>query len=105
MPKISDIYRQKLEQAAMWMERFEDRTQTTIVRDQFRDRAFALESEAEYLAHCIARFGDFELEGAEFEPKKADIDGLICCNRNPWARGLEVLEKAKQELAASGAAS
>lgn len=105
MPKVSDIYRQKLEQAAMWMEKFEDRTQTTVVRDHFRDRAFALESDAESLAHCIARFGDFELDGADLGSKKAEIEGLTCCNRNPWAWGLEELEKAKQELATPGAVS
>lgn len=94
MPKVSDLYRAKLEQAAMWMLKFEDRTQTNAIRDHFRDRAFSLESDAEVLAHCIARFGDFEIEGADLGSKRAEIHGLRCCNRNPWAWGLSVLEKS-----------
>lgn len=105
MTMVSDIYRLKLEQAAMWMRKFKDRTQTTLIRDHFRDRAFALESDAEVLAHCIARFGDFELEGANLDVKKMEIEGLSCCNRNPWAWGLAVLENFRQEALASGSAA
>ena len=99
MPKVSDIYRLKLEQAAMLMQTFEDRTQPIIVRDNFRERAHRLESDAEVLAHCIARFGDFELECADLEIKKAEIQGLTCCNRNPWAWGLAVIEEVMQDTA------
>lgn len=99
MPNVSDVYREKLEKAAMWRRKFKDRTQTTLIRDHFRDRAFALESDADVLAHCIARFGDFEIEGADLEAKQKEIEGLSCCNRNPWAWGLAVIEKTRQETA------
>lgn len=104
MPKVSDIYRSKLEQAEIWREKFKDRTQAIAIRDHYRDRAFALESDAEVLAHCIARFGDFEIIGANLDSKKSEIEGLVCCNRNPWAWGLQVIDEMSQDATNSATA-
>ena len=50
---IGDLYRRVLSRATKLTKMSKDDSQAELLRSHFRDRAFDLESNAGYLAHCV----------------------------------------------------
>lgn len=93
--RIGDFYRLRLEQAfAIRLEASQTKCMGT--RSTLREHAWRLERDASNLAHCLAKFGDLDLEQLDIGALRAETQSATCMGTNPWARGLALLEGVMQ---------
>ena len=98
--RIGDFYRLRLEQAfAIRLEASQTKCMDT--RSTLRENAWRLERDAANLAHCLAKFGNLDLEQLDIGALRAEIQSATCMGTNPWARGLALLEGGMQGASSS----
>jgi hypothetical protein len=91
----SDVYNAKLDQASRLQGRL-DKATGEDRRERLSDGIDEAERDAEHVAHCVALWGDIDLERADFDAllKEAAGKSLGGCQR--WRFGVEVLRNAAQ---------
>lgn len=94
--RIGDFYRLKLAQALATRSKA-SQTKNLEARDTLRENAWKLERDASNLAHCLAKFGDLNLNELDLKTLFAEIQSATCMGTNPWARGLALIEKMMQK--------
>jgi len=94
--RISDLYRQRLAEAAEFRMMAKDRRVTegvAFVRDHYRTRSSYSEVAATCLAHCVIQFGDLALHSIDFDKLRPTVKGMSCEGRNPFLWGLDDIER------------
>lgn len=89
--KLSDVYREELERAAMWETSRAGKTPQVDMR--FSEESWDCAAIAENLAHCIAAFGDLDVDNIDVEALRRASERRFFPGRNPWVRGLSFLKK------------
>jgi hypothetical protein len=80
--ELIDYFLQKADKAARW-----------DVRDSFRSQALACQTRAGQIAHCIALFGNQQLDDLNVPELLKQVEDKSCIQHNPWTRGLDVIER------------
>ena len=100
MTTLRDLYKAALHEAATLRRRADKLRAATRAApawgsiDALRERAGEFESRADYLAHCIATFGDLDLAQIDIAELNRRTRNRTCSHTNPWARGVGIIAKA-----------
>jgi hypothetical protein len=87
---LSDIYRNKVELANQ--SRFAaDIEQNYEEKLQRRENTLHLQGDANAIAHCIAMWGDLEVERLDCAALWAETKKISWQYHNPWHRGLTIV--------------
>jgi hypothetical protein len=89
--KLSDIYRKKVELAKQWGIAA-DSAQGYEGKLQCRENALDLQADASAIAHCIANWGDQEVEQLDIGTLRGETDEGPWQHHNPWHRGLSIMQ-------------
>ncbi|TDR45706.1 hypothetical protein DFR29_104134 [Tahibacter aquaticus] len=91
----SDVYKAKLEEASRLEGRLAKATGEDR-RERLSDGIDEAELDAENVAHCVALWGDIDLERADFDALLKEVEGKSLGGCQRWRFGVEVLRAAAQ---------
>lgn len=97
--KISDVYLNLIKQTEEYSRASSDKSRQEIVREQYRIMARKSEELSSALAHCVAFFGDLELEDINFQEMEIMVKGVLAkeywylytFGSGSWSLGFEYL--------------
>jgi hypothetical protein len=88
---LLELYKQHCDATAFFLEKA-DNAKTFEVKDTFKELAAKNQITSGHIAHCIALFGDANLEDLEFEALYKKACNQPCILENPWSRGISKLQ-------------
>ncbi|EEA2022270.1 hypothetical protein C8546_23050 [Salmonella enterica subsp. enterica serovar Muenchen] len=101
--KLSDLYHALLYKS-LTMNEQASQEKDALYQQQLSSLAFDNEVYADYIAHCIVICGDIPIKESIpvlsmylSSKKKLSVRGQMCCGRDPWLRGLNLLKKYTQK--------
>lgn len=75
-----------------------EQEQNEFERVWLRNAAMLVQTNADCVAQCIARFGDLDIETIESGDLLGHANTMPCLGRNPWVIGLRLLYQEKASL-------
>ncbi|QQC63160.1 hypothetical protein [Paraburkholderia ginsengisoli] len=89
--KLGDIYRKKVELAKQWGIAA-DTAQDYEGKLRCRANALDLQADASAIAHCMANWGDQEVELLDIATLWGETAEEPWQHHNPWHRGLSIMQ-------------
>ncbi|MFM0281279.1 hypothetical protein P0D75_24975 [Paraburkholderia sediminicola] len=91
--KLTALYQQKVRSVELFIGK--SRLPATVeVQESFYERALHREQKATCLAHCIAVFGDIDLDAADWDRLYARAENTPHIGYNPLQQGLDLAASA-----------
>lgn len=90
--KLSELYKKKIERMESILKRVRSKP-PGFDGTALRALAHEAQSDAGFIAHCIVKFGDQDLEAMPIENLMKSALRVKCVQMNPWARGLRVIQR------------
>jgi hypothetical protein len=93
--KLSELYHEKIALLAEHVAAAEA-SDDADERRYLNMNAYYSQSEADYIAHCLAYFGDQDISGLIGDDVLKRARAMPCRQANPWSRGLDLLRETFQ---------
>lgn len=90
--KLSELYREKivlLTKNATAADASNDADERACLNEEARRS----QREADYIAHCLAYFGDRDISALTGDDTLKHARAMLCRLENPWSRGLDLLRQ------------
>lgn len=91
--KLSELYREKIALLNLYVTTA-DACEDVDERRNLNEAARHSQHEADYIAHCLAYFGDQDISALLGDDTLVYALALPCRLKNPWSRGLYLLRQA-----------
>ncbi|MGF6725993.1 hypothetical protein P3T43_005378 [Paraburkholderia sp. GAS41] len=91
--KLSELYREKITLLTEHVTAA-DASNDADERACLNEEARRSQREADYIAHCLAYFGDEDISALSGDDALKHARALPCRLENPWSRGLYLLRQA-----------
>jgi len=90
--KLSELYREKIALLTKQVTAA-DASNDADERACLNEEARRSQREADYIAHCLAYFGDQAISALIVDDTLKHARALPCRLENPWSRGLDLLRQ------------
>jgi hypothetical protein len=91
--KLTALYQQKIQSVELFLGK--SRLPATVeVQESFYERALYRQHQTTCLAHCIAIFGDIDLDAADWDRLYARAENTPYVGYNPLQQGLDLAASA-----------
>lgn len=92
---LLDLYQKYIALVELFIKKANSTTDS-LARESLRSRAIGFQSDAGYLAHCLAMLGNLSLTDIPVNDLTVQVEKLNCVLENPWRRGLGIIQREIQ---------
>lgn len=89
---LREIYKLYLERMGNFLDQA-SAVEDPVARGELNMQAYDAQNNASDLAHCIAMFGDQDLDGADFPALRQRIEKAPWGAGSPWRQGLNLAQR------------
>lgn len=91
---LSELYRAKVQETIGWKK--DAVGKPWKMEEHFLNKAWAAETQANSLAHCIAFLGDFDITVTDFSSMRKLLPEVRWSEISPWEQGLQLAEATQR---------